>query len=234
MKDQMDKELPQIAEVIVVEGRDDTAAIKRAVRAVTIETHGFGISKSTWEKIECAYNDYGIIIFTDPDHAGEEIRRKLLEKFPDAKQAFLSREKAMEKKGMRKGVNEETVMDDGQKKEKMPQPDIGIENALPEDIREALKKAHANISPPRRTASDKHRSDIAAAEAEELTETCAETFTMSELDDAGLSGGDGAKQRREKLGDILGIGYANAKGLLYKLNTLGVDRKTFEDALKKL
>ena len=70
--------LPQIAEVIVVEGRDDTAAIRRAVRAVTIETHGFGISKNTWNKIDRAHKDYGIIIFTDPDHAGEEIRRKIL------------------------------------------------------------------------------------------------------------------------------------------------------------
>ena len=62
-----------VKEIIVVEGRDDTAAIKRAVDANTIETHGFGIRKETWDLIEKAYNEKGIIIFTDPDFAGNEI-----------------------------------------------------------------------------------------------------------------------------------------------------------------
>ena len=34
----------KIREVIIVEGRDDTAAVLRAVDAQTIETHGFGMS----------------------------------------------------------------------------------------------------------------------------------------------------------------------------------------------
>ena len=38
--------MQKINEVIVVEGRDDTAAINRAVEAKTIETHGCG-RKST-------------------------------------------------------------------------------------------------------------------------------------------------------------------------------------------
>ena len=196
--------LPTVKEIIIVEGRDDTAAIKRAVRAVTIETHGFGISKSTWEKIENAYRDYGIIVFTDPDHAGEEIRRKITEKFPEAKQAFLSREKASEKKvvqGEASGSGCETGK---------VFVDIGIENATPEDIREALEKAHA---------SSKEQD---------------EAFSITDLDRAGLAGGPGSKERREKLGDILGMGYANAKGLLYKLNTLGIEREAFNEAVKKL
>ena len=40
-----------------MEGRDDTAAVKRAVDAQTIETHGFGIKKQTWELIEKAYQE---------------------------------------------------------------------------------------------------------------------------------------------------------------------------------
>ena len=213
----MDNQLPHIAEVIVVEGRDDTAAIKRAVRAVTIETHGFGISKSTWEKIDRAYTDYGIIVFTDPDHAGEEIRRKIIEKYPEAKQAFLSRDKATEKTKNKLAENAKGI-----------RPDIGIENASPEDIREALEKAKA-----RKIASrfaNAHAADVQTDNA-----TASEpVFTMKDLDEAELTGGAGSRERREKLGDILGIGYANAKGLLYKLNTLGIDRNTFEDAVKKL
>ena len=59
-----------IKEVIVVEGRDDTAAVKRACEAETIETHGYGIRKETWDLMDMAYRSKGIIIFTDPDRAG--------------------------------------------------------------------------------------------------------------------------------------------------------------------
>ncbi len=108
----------KIKEVIVVEGRDDTDAIKKSVDAITIETHGYGITLETWELIEKAYNEKGIIVFTDPDHAGEQIRRRIMKKFPYASEAFLDRSDA-ERNG-----------------------DIGIENASPESIRAALEKAH--------------------------------------------------------------------------------------------
>ena len=64
----------------------------KSVDAVTIETHGYGITRRTWELIEKAYAEKGIIIFTDPDHAGRQIRKKLTERFPDAGQA-ISRQK---------------------------------------------------------------------------------------------------------------------------------------------
>ena len=109
-----------IDEIIIVEGRDDTAAIRRSVDAVTIETHGYGIRPSTWDVIDKAYESKGIIIFTDPDTAGEQIRRRLAERYPEAKHAFLDR-----------GLAEK----DG---------DIGIENASPESIRAALEKARCS------------------------------------------------------------------------------------------
>ena len=109
----------RIKETIVVEGRDDTTAVKRSVDALTIETHGYGIRPETWELIAQAYEKTGIIVFTDPYHAGEQIRRRIIERFPNAKEAFLDKESA-EKDG-----------------------DIGIENASPEDIESALAKAQA-------------------------------------------------------------------------------------------
>lgn len=111
----------KIKEIIVVEGRDDTAAVKRAVDAQTIETHGYGIKKETWQLIEKAYNEKGIIVFTDPDFAGNQIRRRLNERFPAAGHAYLSKGDA-EKDG-----------------------DIGIENAEPDSIRTALEKAHYTL-----------------------------------------------------------------------------------------
>lgn len=105
-----------IREVIVVEGRDDQAAVRQALEAETIATHGYGISAATFQLIENAYRKNGIIIFTDPDFAGEQIRKRLAARFPEAKHAYLPRGEA-EKDG-----------------------DIGIENAKPEDIRRALSK----------------------------------------------------------------------------------------------
>ena len=66
-----------IEEIIVVEGRDDTAAVKKSVDAITIETHGYGITEETWRLIEKAAGTKGIIIFTDPDSAGERIRKRI-------------------------------------------------------------------------------------------------------------------------------------------------------------
>lgn len=103
-----------IKEVIVVEGKSDTAAIKRAVEAETIETGGSAINKEVYEKIRLALDRRGVIIFTDPDHAGERLRRLITERFPGCKQAFLTQE-------------EVTL-----------RGDIGIENATPEMIRRAL------------------------------------------------------------------------------------------------
>ena len=77
-----------IKEAIIVEGRDDTAAINRAVEAMTIETHGFGMPDSIWPLIDKAYQEQGIIIFTDPDYAGEKIRRKIAQNIRIASRPF--------------------------------------------------------------------------------------------------------------------------------------------------
>ncbi len=113
-----------IKEVIIVEGRDDTAAVKRAIDTDTIETHGFGIKASTWRLIEKASKERGIIIFTDPDFSGNEIRKRIKARFPDAKEAFLSRGEA-EKAG-----------------------DIGVENASAEAILQALEQAKCTKETP--------------------------------------------------------------------------------------
>ena len=105
-----------IKEIIVVEGRDDVTAVKRAVDAELITTGGFGFPKGVMERIKSAQERRGVIIFTDPDFAGEKIRKKIAVEVPGCKHAFLPREEA-KKNG-----------------------DIGIENATPESIRKALEK----------------------------------------------------------------------------------------------
>lgn len=107
----------RIHEVIIVEGRDDIDAVGKAVDADMIATHGYGIRQSTLERIRYAYETRGIIILTDPDSAGQRIRRRLTELFPEARQAYISRNEAKS------------------------EHDIGVENASPEVIRKALEAA---------------------------------------------------------------------------------------------
>ena len=106
----------KIHEIIVVEGKDDTVAIKRAVTADTIETNGSAISKETLQRIAHAQEKRGVIVFTDPDYPGRRIRAIIEEYVPSAKHAFLAKEKTIAKNG--KG--------------------LGIEHACDEDIRAAL------------------------------------------------------------------------------------------------
>ncbi|MED4601099.1 ribonuclease M5 [Paenibacillus validus] len=103
-----------IKEIIVVEGKDDTVAIKRAVEAETIETGGSAINADVIRRIKLAQERRGVIVFTDPDHAGERIRKIITKEVPGAKHAFLTQEAATSK------------------------GDIGVENASVEAIRTAL------------------------------------------------------------------------------------------------
>ncbi|AIM16598.1 ribonuclease M5 [Neobacillus sedimentimangrovi] len=116
----------KIQEIIVVEGKDDTTAIKRAVDADTIETNGSAVNQSTIEKIRRAQETRGVIIFTDPDYPGEKIRKTIAENVPGCKHAFLTKAAAMAK---------------GDK-------GIGVEHASPEAIREALRDAQVMMEQP--------------------------------------------------------------------------------------
>lgn len=111
-----------IKEVIVVEGRDDIDAVRRAAKCDVIATHGYGISRATLERIRHAYETRGIIILTDPDAAGGRIRRRLTALFPEARQAYISRNEAMEGS------------------------DIGVENAAPEVIARAIEAAGRTLT----------------------------------------------------------------------------------------
>jgi ribonuclease M5 len=106
---------PVIKEVIIVEGRDDTRRLKEAVVCDTIETNGSAINEAVLQEIGVALNTRGAIVFTDPDFPGDKIRNTIIERFPDIKEAFMKREKAIARKG------------------------LGIEHASVADIKEALQ-----------------------------------------------------------------------------------------------
>ena len=182
-----------IKEVIVVEGKDDEAAVKRAVDAQILITHGFGISSKTWKKIEEAYRRCGIIIFTDPDHAGENIRRKLTERFPEAKVEVW---------------NESILPNDSY--ERCVERLAAKQSIIVESYIKALEKVRTEQPP---------KEDL---------------FSMADMVELGLSAGEGAGDRRGRLGEILGIGYGNTRTFLKRLNHYGVTEEEFAEALKKL
>lgn len=176
-----------IKEIIVVEGKDDEAAVKRAVEAEVISVHGFGITGETFKLLKEASRKKGIIVLTDPDHAGESIRRRIEEAVgKDVRHAYIMREE-----GLKKG-------------------NVGVENASPEAIREALNRAHATIEEKR------------------------EEFTMEDLLRAGLTGRSDSANRRKIIGKTLRIGFANTGTMLKRLNSYGVLREEFEKAIEDL
>ena len=175
-----------IKEVLVVEGKMDVVAIDKAVEADCIITEGFNLKPQALDSIAKAYQKRGIIIMTDPDSAGERIRRFLTKRFPEAKHAFIPKEDATANN------------------------DIGIEQASPEAIRTALAMVRTMDWEP------------------------TNNFTGADLLKAGISGSPAASEKRAKLGAVLGIGYANAKTFLQRLNHYGITRQEFQQAVAEL
>lgn len=175
-----------LKEILIVEGKADVAAINRAVEAECIITGGFKFTRRTLENISAAYKKRGIIILTDPDSAGENIRNFLTKKFPAAKHAYIPRDEA-------------TANDD-----------VGVEQASPESIRKALSKVRTLEINPR------------------------EEFTAAEMVDYGLAGGEKSSMLRDKVGAILGIGYGNVKTFVKRLNSYGITREEFLDAVNQV
>lgn len=175
----------KIKEIIVVEGKDDTVAVRNAVDADTIETNGSAIGHEVIEQIKLAKERRGVIVLTDPDYPGERIRKIVSQLVPGCKHAFLSKKDAKSKNG----------------------GNLGVENASPEAIRLALKDAQQEV------------------------EAWQEQVSWEELVAIGLVGGKKSRQRRERLGEILKIGYTNGKQLYKRLFKFKIKSEEFSDAM---
>lgn len=112
-----------IKEIIVVEGKDDLAAVKKACRAEVIITNGLGITAAKIAEIKAAQERCGVIILTDPDYPGEKIRGIIDRAVPSCKHAYLPPNCPGNQPGL-----------------------IGVEYSNPDDIQAALKAAHSSLS----------------------------------------------------------------------------------------
>ena len=107
----------KVQEIIVVEGKDDTARIKLAVEADTIETNGSALDEATIQRVMKAHETRGVIVLTDPDFPGGKIRETLTQRIPTIKHAFVRKEDC----------------------QSPPGGSLGVEHASPETIRQALE-----------------------------------------------------------------------------------------------
>jgi len=183
-----------IKELIVVEGKNDAHAVRRALGDVDILwTEGFGLSKEKLEVIKAAARHQGVIVFTDPDTIGERIRERIRRFVPEAKHVYLSKADAL---------------CDG---------DVGVEHASPGTIREAFKHVQAYLNPEQGPQGERD-----------------ERFTMDDLLQAGLIGAPDSGRKRSAVGRRLGIGDANGKQFLKRLNSFGISRESFKQALEEI
>lgn len=119
----------KIKEVFVVEGKHDSDKLKSCFECDTIETNGTHLGKPTLALIEKLQKQRGIIIFTDPDVPGDQIRHTINQAVPGCKNAFIEKKKA---KTTRK---------------------VGVEHASREDILEALNHLMTYVAQPKITLS---------------------------------------------------------------------------------
>ena len=116
----------KIQEVLVVEGKDDTANLRRFYDVDTYETRGSAINDDDLERIEKLNDLRGVIVFTDPDYNGERIRKIIMNAIPNVKHAFLNRDEALPK-SKSKGRS------------------LGVEHASFEDLQKALSVVLGNF-----------------------------------------------------------------------------------------
>lgn len=96
----------KIKEVIVVEGKTDADKILSLFDARIITTNGSDCSDETIAMIEKANKASGVILFLDPDYVGEQIRKKIMAKVPNTKQAFIDSNDIVKNKKNKIGIAE--------------------------------------------------------------------------------------------------------------------------------
>ncbi|UWG97716.1 DUF4093 domain-containing protein [Dehalobacter sp. DCM] len=105
--------------LIVVEGKNDAHAVRRALGKVDVLwTEGFGLTEEKLAYIAEMAERCGVVVCTDPDFPGTQIRDRINRRVPKVKHVYLSKAIARNEKNN----------------------DIGLENVSPEEIRKAFAK----------------------------------------------------------------------------------------------
>ncbi len=96
----------QIKEVIVVEGKNDTKNLQSIFGndIYTIETGGSALDSEKLALIKKAHEHRGVIVFTDPDYAGNKIRSQIRNAIPTVKHAFIEQLDGVSKNKKKIGI----------------------------------------------------------------------------------------------------------------------------------
>ena len=106
--------MKKIKEVVVVEGLHDVQKLQQCLDVECIVTHGTHLSKETLRYIKLINEKKGVIVFTDDDTPGRQIRSKIQDELKICKHAYLDKSKSKTHKK------------------------VGVEHASCQDILEAL------------------------------------------------------------------------------------------------
>ena len=85
----------KIKEIIVVEGKSDKQFLETFLEADIFTCNGSAIDGFDMEFLKVLAEKRGMIILTDPDYPGQRIRHLLSQQFPNAKHAFIDKEKSI-------------------------------------------------------------------------------------------------------------------------------------------
>ena len=158
--------MPEVREVIVVEGRYDKNALSQVVDAVILETSGFGVFHDAQKRklLQSLAEKRGLIVLTDSDGAGFIIRNYIRSCVDPAfvKHAYIPDVYGKERR----------------KKQPSKEGKLGVEGMRPQVLLEALRRAGATFV-----------GDDAKTEKPER-------ITKTDLYRAGLSGGEGSREKR--------------------------------------
>ena len=128
--------MKRIRQLIVVEGRHDSAALKKYFDCDTIETGGTSLDETVFEQILEAKEKRGVIIFTDPDSPGNRIRNEMNQRIPGCENAFIDKSQAR------------------------TEHKVGVEHASYEAIAEALENLIVYEEKPQETISMEDMYDL--------------------------------------------------------------------------
>lgn len=101
----------KIKELIVVEGKSDIDFLSSFLDADFYQVHGSAVNNEDIDFLSKANDSRGIIILTDPDFPGMQIRNKIKDKIPTAKEAFVRKEVSIKhhKVGVAESTKEEVL-----------------------------------------------------------------------------------------------------------------------------
>lgn len=119
--------------IYVVEGTHDESILKQIDAQIkTISVGGSEIKKDVIEFLKAQQERFEIVLFLDPDHAGERIRNILSQKLKKVSHIFLEKKKSISKNGKKVGVEHASLED--------------IKTALNHEIKEQESKSDLTLT----------------------------------------------------------------------------------------